>query len=242
MIERDGERSIAGTSEHTDITAPLLLSAKESGVPIFLPVADLEDLSSIDIDELWRLFPESTQRADKRYNTDATVMLRMYKSEEDVWNANWLLRIKEELHFNEAYDTDLHAVVGNVIADLAKYISEMYAVDNTASADNYVYTLNISGLNDFENFIKVQRYMEGLPPVANISLVSFVNDIATLNVILKGAKNQFYQHVELGGKLSRVARKQVPLIEGGDVTLEPFLAAEEIFSKHPSLDALVWHP
>ena len=50
--EQDGERSIVGTSDSSELVDGLLHLGAQRGVPLYLPVADLQDVSAVDIDDV----------------------------------------------------------------------------------------------------------------------------------------------------------------------------------------------
>jgi len=204
--EREGERSIVGTSDAGDLVENLILLGEQRGVPLYLPVADLQDVSAIEIDDLWGLFPESVDQASERYHADAVVMMRVYQSEDGLWSGNWSLKLKQNFEVGAEYDSTLPTLLEALVSDLATKLSSHYAVSKTPGEKGGVLNLEVGQVNTFADYIEVQQYLTGLPPVSAMKVEWVRSGLAGYQVTLVGSKNQFFEHVDLGGRLKKDLR------------------------------------
>jgi hypothetical protein len=219
--EQKGERSIVGTSDQSELVENLLLLGDQRGVPLYLPVADLQDVSEIEVDDLWGLFPESVDQASKRYNADAVVMMRVYQSDDGLWSANWSLNLKQTIEVGAQYSSSLPKLLEALVADLAEKLSSHYAVIKIPGEEGGVFNLEVDQVNTFADYIDIQQYLTSLPPVASMQMNWVLSGRAGYLITLVGSKNQFFEHVDLGGRLKKDLR--IRTIQKAAVEEEPDL-------------------
>jgi len=61
------------------------------GVPLFLPFNDEQDRDTLNLSEIWGLFPEPIEKASQRYAPDRIAIVRVSRRGEG-WRARWILR------------------------------------------------------------------------------------------------------------------------------------------------------
>lgn len=214
----EGERSVVGASDISDYLPDLEEQAALRGVPVYLPVADLTDLSVLDIDALWGLFGDSYLAANKRYQPDATIVMRLAKqvdridvvaSEDDSvtvenlqavrWDAHWQIKIQNESYYGSYTDGPASELSSVLLANVAQIVSAKYAVaigESSASTE-----ILVEGIDSFEDYIAIQRYLESLAPVASVELVQASAERLRFMLFLNDSKDMLYQHISLGGRL-----------------------------------------
>jgi len=222
--EEKGERSIVGTSDTGALVENLLLLGEQRGVPLYLPVADLQDVSAINIDDVWGLFPESVDQASERYRADAVVMMRVSQSDNGLWSGNWLLNLKQTFEVGAKYDTTLPSLLEALVSDLAAKLSSHYAVFKIPGEDGGVLNLEVAQVNTFADYIEIQRYINNLPPVSSMNISWVRSGRAGYQVTLVGSKDQFFEHVDLGGRLKKdLSTRSLHSVEEGVSVEEPAL-------------------
>jgi len=214
MVTEDlGERAIIGTSDESPFVQLLAQHSLERGVPTFLPVADLEDISNIDTDELWGLFPESVSSASDRYSADARVLFRISNTEEDFWSGNWVLQIKGENYHGSVYDVSRGIVLSSLISSIAHTLSLKYAINTTIDTSANYLNVEVGNISNFEDYVSVQNYLRDLSPVSEFSMTRVIGDSIEFKLILVVGQEKFFEHLELGGKLSRAVEALEPDVD-----------------------------
>jgi len=201
--ENEGERSLVGTSDSGEFVEPLMALGEQRGVPLYFPVADLQDVSSVDVDDIWGLFPESVALASERYQADAVVMMRVYRSENGLWSGNWSLNLKGSLDVGSRYDSESTDLLASFVSEIADTLSSRYAVFKVPGEEGSVLELEVSQINTFADYVEIQRYLTELPPVSSMSMKWVRNGRAAYQVKLIGSKDQFFEHIDLGGRLKK---------------------------------------
>ena len=233
VSESLGERSIVGASDMGELTERLLHLGHQRAVPLYLPVADLQDASAIDVDDVWGLYPESVEEASERYRPDAVAMLRVYQSANGKWSGNWLLNLKQNIDVGEINDSTLSELFAALVTDIAEKLSSHYAVTIVPGEDGSVLDLEVDQINTFTDYIEIQKYLANLPPVSSIQMKWVRNGKAGFLVQLIGAKNQFFQHIDLGGRLKKDIRTRELNDNNLDISHEaPELEEMNLENKH----------
>jgi hypothetical protein len=204
VTEIEGERVLVGSTDIDAFMPTLNQQISKRGVPVFLPVSDLTDQTSVDIDELWGLFSESIADASHRYNADAAILMRIIATTDGLWDANWVLSLKNEQVVDSIYGVDKKEISRSFISALARQMSQRYAVSRSADGVNSDSIIRVEGVNDFDDYVHVQKYLEELPPVASVDLKAVHQNSAIYLLTLRESRAKFYQHIELGDRLSRL--------------------------------------
>ena len=204
VFESEGERSILGTSDTSDLIPAIDKFSKEFAVPVFLPVADLIDVNSIDIDDVWGLYPETVIDASKRYQPGAIVMIRINELDEGSWNGSWYLELKELEAFGQSTKATKSEVIGDLFKALAKSLSEKYSVSPSMANQASFLDVEVGNINNFRDYVGLQEYVSNLSPVQSIQINKVQGTKVFIRLTLLGSAKQFFEHIDLGGKIKRV--------------------------------------
>ncbi len=248
LVRDDGERSLVGSSDEAFI-GDLKDLASRYGLPLYFPVADLQDQSSIVLEDLWGLFPGTAAQADLRYQPDLSIMMRVYQSQSGLWSANWLLPLGSEYLSGERYDAPLQEVWDALVFTLSESLASRYAVLQSSSGSNGHFRLDIEGVKTFNEFIAVRSYLNGLPPVAAAQLEWVRGEVLRYELSLKGTLAQFYEYLQLDGRLRKqtltISPQSYELAAPSELNAEPdALTAElpeaSLLKTQPDVERFVW--
>lgn len=76
--DADGERRIVDDGNQSELARMTRRQAETRGVPLALPLMDLDDTLTINGYDVWGLFPEQLVNAASRYNVDYVLAARLY--------------------------------------------------------------------------------------------------------------------------------------------------------------------
>ncbi|MBO0216816.1 DUF2066 domain-containing protein, partial [Vibrio sp. Vb2880] len=77
MVEERGyDRNIAWEHSESSNVAALRSAAKLRGLPITIPVGDFDDVTGVNVSDLWGGFIEPIGQASQRYPADAVLVVR----------------------------------------------------------------------------------------------------------------------------------------------------------------------
>lgn len=78
--DENGERRIVDDGQLNDFSVTARLQAEARGVPLTLPLMDLDDALRINAYDVWGLFPRQLNQAAARYNVDFVLGARIYRN------------------------------------------------------------------------------------------------------------------------------------------------------------------
>jgi len=111
----------------SNIAEALKVAAANRGLPIALPVLDLEDRAALPVARLWALDENRVRAASKRYNTNAVLSGRFSKNSKS-WGGSFVLMHKEQNRYLTAKGKDEVAVATDIVDQISDYFSEIYAI------------------------------------------------------------------------------------------------------------------
>ncbi len=81
VIDEEGlTRSILSNSSHSTLPLQTHTFSQERGLPLLLPLMDLDDNSNISLSDLWGRFVDPIRQASNRYSPEAIVVMRISNS------------------------------------------------------------------------------------------------------------------------------------------------------------------
>src|SRR5690606_32339817 len=132
-VDQDGRRELIGPEGASGLLAPLEQRAAARGLPLVMPLLDLEDTGIVSSDSVWNLDQATVARASKRYAHDAVLLGRVLRSASGQWHGQWQLQMQmQDLQWSDqvAGNSAAEAVQG-VIDAVAQRLAERYSVQGT---------------------------------------------------------------------------------------------------------------
>ena len=171
----------------------LLAAANQRGLPISLPLMDVQDLDAVDFIDIWGMFSERIDRASVRYGPDAVLSGRIRLGEEGIETARWtLLRGGSLRHLPGT-------TVRSGLDDLADFFAlEFSGIGGATSA-----RLTVVGVESLDDYGRVMSYLESLSVLQSVQLEQLVGTELTLRVEARGGAVVLNRILALGDVLSR---------------------------------------
>ncbi len=166
VVEHQGVRQIAGGDVLADGQQALRRAGERHGLPLTLPLMDLEDQRAMDSSDLWGGFREPILDASARYEAETVIVGRVHQRG-DGWQGRWILfrnGDSQELSVQGANPTE---VVDAGIAGIASRLTrELAAIGVGSEAD--VYRVEVRGVGSLSDYAWVQRTLEGRRGVGRV--------------------------------------------------------------------------
>lgn len=229
----DVERQIGWEQSGLESVAALQTSADQSGLPITLPLGDMDDLTKISAPDLWGSFPEPLEAASTRYPVDSVLVLKVGQHAEGS-EVNWQLYDVAPDSITASAKPPVTGVetgdVAQAIDQAIDRVSAYYAKKNKPSAtqvaDDAVWA-NFSGIQSAKSFFMLEKALMALESVATVQVHSAQGDSVTFQVQLLSNKADFEKQVaELKG------------IEQTTAPVEPSVVAQQTAADQGSLNEL----
>ncbi|WP_372874175.1 DUF2066 domain-containing protein [Pseudomonas sp.] len=137
--------------------APLRQAAQHRGLPLRLPIADLNEQLLATPDNLGAAEPEALQTASERYAADALLAVQA-REDNGQWQAQWRLWLGDTREQGKAQGADQAALADAVLLLVSERLAQRYVVAPGATTN---LTLEVQG-SDLARYAELQRILEPL--------------------------------------------------------------------------------
>ncbi len=162
-----GERLIL--DPRSEEARTLIRAGRERGLPLSVPLMDLEDQLALDVGALWARFEDATAPLQQRYQPDAMLMLRLYQDALGRWVADWDGQVGGEI-FSAALEVPEPASAATMLVDrLSARLTARYALRLGGDADSL--WLQVDELSELGAYASLMRYLAGVSGVSRVDLV-----------------------------------------------------------------------
>lgn len=215
MVEEQGyDRTI--TWEHSDSTSAATLrdAAQARGLPITMPVGDFDDVTGVNVSDLWGDFVDPISQASQRYPVDAVMIVRVQGDK-----IRWTLYDQSPAQLSESKQSPRSgsASGANAIPAMVGGIADYYAkksavvVSSKSSEAIDVKVLSVSSAMDF---FELENSLTKLSSVAGAEIKRIQGNQVTLTIHLLASQQAFEQ--------------EVSSIRSLEVTEDPMAGMEEV--------------
>jgi len=155
------------------VATALLQATQRQGLPLTLPLLDLEDRRAVKFTDVWGGFLGTVAAASVRYRPQVLITVRLARaSAASEWRADWQLVDGSARQSWHSHTADLKALVDAGVADTAAWLAQRYAVVATREG---VRTLVVEDIDNLKDYARVSRYLASLSAVDRVD-VSRVDD------------------------------------------------------------------
>lgn len=198
----DGAQIIS-PAEDEIVDRSLTLAAADAGLPLALPLLDLQDQMSISAADLWRFDQDVIRTASRRYAVDAVLVGRYSETSSGRWLGSWLFEHKGK---QQLFDTDsesLETAISSGLQQVAAYLAGLYGVvANDMPANALV--AKIDGVKDFGSYVQVLDYLNKLAIVGHVGLLALEGDQLTVSLFVEGEDGVLMDTLALDRKLNYI--------------------------------------
>jgi hypothetical protein len=225
-----GDPDVPGPVEESGITLlegdvrdDLQIAADLRGLPIFLPLVDTEELTTIPVSEVWGGFSESLLAPSERYGADAVLVGRARLSSKKPAEVRWTLLLA-----NERFDWSGDLASGP--NELANLFAARLA---TSSGSSRRVLLEVSGVESLDDYGRISTYLSALDVVEDyaVNRVSDSDFIFALNV--RGDVEHLVRTIALRSVLEVVSERAQ--VNFRDETIEDLAAQRVRYRLVPNL-------
>ena len=218
LIKEERGRSVLIDGLDDNVSKAVANASQVRGVPVVLPVYDLEDSIRLPQESLWGLFSGSILEASKRYDAESVMAARVYKNAKGNWVGQWRFYFKER-EFNYEFETqELSQQVLSGLSASAEVLANTFAIKpNDARSD--VLAIKVGNVKNLKQYAALVNYLEDLTITKKVFVAGVKGDDMDLQLTLSGSFSQLKQVLALDKKL---IEEVVPVKAGGQ-ELDPLV-------------------
>lgn len=232
-VERRGRRSLAGGSEESELLAAISSQAKRRGIPLALPLLDLEDQQRIKATDVWVNFQDTILKASARYPSEAILVGRLLELGDDRWQARWSLNLGGQL-FDWSQTGKLEEALAPGIEGTASTLAARFVrVPDNKQDELRILVKDIRNLVDFE---RAERNLRTLNGVTNVYAGQVEGDRILFVVKTRGDRQTLLEAVRLSSHpVFSLVQDTSPVVahSGGLPVVTPTSATDIVFRLLP---------
>ncbi|MCS5710970.1 DUF2066 domain-containing protein [Candidatus Berkiella aquae] len=174
--ESNQERRLVGAETDPTLQSQLEKWASEKGLPLLLPLMDLEDVSNVSVTDVWGQFSTTLQQASKRYDAQIILVAKLIHNPAAVdgkpWVANWQMLTATETPSWSVTGQTQEEVLMQGIASTSHYLMGRFGQKSnsfSATSDKpfFIGVDNVQNGNDYTN---VEKYLMNLAPANAVNI------------------------------------------------------------------------
>ncbi len=204
-IDDGGRRYLMSEQSDQPAAEVLRRAAQRRGLPVLLPLMDLDDRRQVRFADIWGGFLGAVQQASQRYRPQVVLVGRLHRDRSGGWQARWVLMQDDAgLQNWELRSGTLEEAIDNGIGESAGLLALRYAVQSGAPAGN-TRRLRVTGVDSLAAYARVRRYLGSLSPVDRVEVARVQGDEIEFSVRLNGEERNLLQVIAIGRVLEPVA-------------------------------------
>ena len=222
-VEDREARYLLAANTLAELESHLIEQSARRGLPLILPLMDLEDQARLGFADVWGDFRQNILTASQRYGVDAVLVGRLIRTSGGLWQARWSLHqtaaggAAESEYWSGDVNDQLEALTLGVDG-AADYVSQRYAqLFSATPADSIL--LTVTDIEDLAGYARAMKYLESLDIVTNVEVDKVFADQVLFRLAIRGDASGLKRAVSLGNTLANTLFQSPDAVElsGNDV-------------------------
>ncbi|EGQ7854565.1 DUF2066 domain-containing protein [Vibrio vulnificus] len=216
--EQNYDRKIVWEHSASSVYDQLKQAARDRGLPLTLPVGDFDDITGIEVSDLWGGFAKPISLASGRYPVDGVLVIRA-QGNSLRWNLydqspGAIVRSNVAPVTGSANGGDAAIQLINAVADF--YAKRSAVVVLGESSESVV--VKFLNINNAIDFFTLEKTLTSLNSVANLDVLEIKGNELMLRVHLLASQEAFEQEAT---KLSKITKFDDPLLVEDEENVVP---------------------
>ncbi|HGS4633119.1 TPA: DUF2066 domain-containing protein [Vibrio cholerae] len=193
--EANYDRSVSWEHADTLLLNQMKARARVRGLPLTVPVGDFDDVTGVQVSDLWGGFINPISIASQRYPTDAVLVVRAQGSE-----LRWTLfdQLANTMVSQPTAPISGQASGEQAVTEMIDEISDYYARKSAvvvSSESSQSVLAQFSPLDSAQDFFVVENKLKRLSSVASLDILKVQGTQVTFNVHLLASVEEFTNEV-----------------------------------------------
>ncbi|EOX3445667.1 DUF2066 domain-containing protein [Vibrio paracholerae] len=218
--EANYDRSVSWEHADTPLLNQMKARARVRGLPLTVPVGDFDDVTGVQVSDLWGGFINPISVASQRYPTDAVLVVRAQGSE-----LRWTLfdQLANTMVNQPKAPISGQASGEQAATEMIDEISDYYARKSAvvvSSASSQSVLAQFSPLDSAQDFFVVENKLKRLSSVASLDILKVQDTQVTFNVHLLASVEEFTNEVLRMGSAVLMEMPPEEPVSSGNNSLE----------------------
>ncbi|PKF55413.1 hypothetical protein CW748_12990 [Alteromonadales bacterium alter-6D02] len=205
-------RQIVSESDATVLERLIKEQSQQRGLPLLLPLWDLDDQMQLSTTDIWALFGDKVAQVNQRYASNYMILSRI-GAQGLFKRLDWAI-YKVATNGSNQFDSGMtQKIVGSgseevesieqamrvLVNQSTDFFASQYSVDTTEEQGKLEFVVN--NIESLEQFVGVTNYLNAIKAVESVNLVSSIGSRYTFSVRFLGNKLSLIDGIALEQKL-----------------------------------------
>ena len=187
--EEGGRRRLLQSDTDPQALAALQEAAAARGLPLLLPLGDLEDRKRLQAGDLWGGFDERIRTASRRYRPDL-VWVVLARKRRGGWQVQW--RLPGSNDQGKARGKTLEGALSQVLDQAVDRIATRYlARSTTAGGETPGLRLELAGITGIADLRRFAGFLDGHQAIGHWAFAAVEDDRAWFRIEIPGGSDAF---------------------------------------------------
>jgi len=165
-VSGSGSRYLVGSNQPRGTRNVLKQRAELRGIPLTLPVLDLEDRNAVQSGDVAGGFYDTIEGASKRYGADS-LLVGYARQSRSLWTVKWRLKEGAQVVVYESDGRSLASALEQGIDLLASNLAAWHATQGFTDQEEYL-LLSVHDVQTLGDYFRVRDYLAGLDAVSKV--------------------------------------------------------------------------
>ena len=191
----------ASSNNYRDLLDIVTRVAKTRGLPLLLPVLDLEDMQAISAEDVWNMDIEKLLQASMRYQSESVLAIRLFRTVggDVIGKSSYLLR--DQVLELETLEATADSFISDSIDLATRELAGYYAILLSGTDSSVEVNLTVAGIATAEDYAGLLAYVTGLTDVNGYQIASVNRDTVNLKLSTGGQLRQLVETIALNRTL-----------------------------------------
>jgi len=172
------------------------------GLPIILPLMDLEEQAQISFSDIWGDFADAIRAASGRYRAGAELVGRAYR-QDGKWSLRWSLYSESLADHWSGEEVSLDTSVAVALEQAADRLGDLYARSADQAEDKRV-EMQVRDVDSIGGYARLLSYLESLELISGVIVTEVRSDEVTFSLRLKSEPRFLSRAIEFDDTLAPV--------------------------------------
>lgn len=202
VVDEGATRRLVGGDEGGHLGDVLLERAQVRGVPVLLPLMDVEESQHLVYAPDWATLSTTALALSRRYGTPSVLIGYLRQSAPGYWDARWQVAVGEE-RFEVSQEGDIAALLVEEGADvLADALARRFSGPGGGAAQRL--SVTVLGVTSAADYARVSAYLDSLDAVDDLFVRAASGQRVTFELAARGGSGALAQGIAFGQVLAPV--------------------------------------
>lgn len=198
--ERAGKRVLLNLETQPEARSRMLDRARQRGMPLQLPLMDLEDQAGLTPADLWSDYQAGIRQVSARYPHDAILAGRLTARRGNKWTGSWSLIGRDDSQSFRTPALALGDALAFAVDQAQNLLAARYAPLSTGGGNTGT-LVRFTDIYDLAAYGRLVALLEELGPVAQVALRRAERDSFLFELQLRGSEGELARALDASGQL-----------------------------------------